>query len=119
MQQAIMRRDPNQFLDELNRVLMDGWTIVPGSWSVQTTYEAATLTTPRQFCLPDGRSTRQHWFCVVESPPEPAMGQRGPISSMGHHTPQWMGDRWEFQQAPQQAQPQPSPVAQQQAPAQP
>jgi len=45
-QQVVMDTKREKFRDEVNRLLMDGWTVVPGTFSVATSEVVARPDTP-------------------------------------------------------------------------
>ena len=68
MQQALMDYDPRRFLDNLNAVLMDGWTIVPGSWGCGSVDQVPGPAVPAKYVFPNGRAIQRYFFCCVEEP---------------------------------------------------
>lgn len=64
MQQILIDRDPRRFAEEVNALLMDGWTVVVGTMTVDGVRAVAGPQCPSQWRLQDG-STFERWFSVV------------------------------------------------------
>lgn len=68
MQQLILMNQRDDFLKEVNGLLMDGWKVVPGTLVIGTMRVGALPTTPKHFVLPDGTTIFKNFSVVVENP---------------------------------------------------
>lgn len=67
MQQIVIRNSQREFHDEINALLMDGWSIAPGGLYA-TSFEAAPrMNTPKDFILPSGRMLCPVYMAIVEN----------------------------------------------------
>lgn len=68
MQQLILKTKCDEFMREVNDLLMDGWQVVPGTLVISSMRVTATEGTPKWFILPDGTTIFKNYCVVVENP---------------------------------------------------
>lgn len=66
MQQALMDFRSDRFMTNLNALLMDGWTIVPGSFYA-TSVEQASVNVPERLRTPHGTFFDKVFFVCVQN----------------------------------------------------
>lgn len=68
MQQAMIGNNYRVFMAELNEHLMNGWTVVPGTWDCRSVERPALPSTPERYRIPGGRQIETIYFVVLEEP---------------------------------------------------
>lgn len=66
IQQIVIHISTNYFLNEVNGLLLDGWRVVPGTFSCSTNRVLADTRVPQQYVDQDGCCWRQTLFVVLE-----------------------------------------------------
>lgn len=68
IEQALMMRDPRKFLEEMNKMLQEGWTVKPGCWNCQTVQKLPNERTPASVVMQNGVALDVVYFAVLVSP---------------------------------------------------
>lgn len=66
IQQIVMEMRPQIFADEVNKLLLDGWRVVPGTFQVASVEGTAGPNENPQFVTNRGTTFRREFFVVLE-----------------------------------------------------
>lgn len=93
LQQVIMSGSPGVFLREVNELLTDGWSVVPGTFTFQTALIVADNRTPPRFVDANGMTYQPKFFIALqrEETRDPEAARRMIEQAEGHRVPELHG----------------------------
>lgn len=66
IQQIVLKGRQDEFEAEVNRLLLDGWRVVPGTFAVGTVEQVAAENAPPKYVTVGGTSFWSRYFITLE-----------------------------------------------------